>query len=96
MLVPQVKPKVVRRRSGQYHRECATEGGLRIMIAFRDFAPQRVKPHGVLQALKGHTYETFDAALTAANDWIQAGGVKVVNVETVVLPNFRGEEGTTG
>jgi hypothetical protein len=38
----------------------------------------------------------FEAALAAANAWIQAESVKVVNIETVVLPNIhiQGEQGT--
>lgn len=45
---------------------------------------------------KGSTYETFDAAVAAANQWVTAEAVTVVQVETVVLPNIGapGEEGS--
>ena len=41
-------------------------------------------------------YESFDAALIAANQWIKENEIRVVNVETVVLPNIwsRYEEGS--
>jgi len=65
------------------------------MTAYRDFAPQRLQQRGVIESLKGPTYQTFDDALGAANDWIHAEGIGVVNLETVVLPNLWAEEGTT-
>ena len=42
-------------------------------------------------------HESFDAAVTAANQWIKESGVKVLNVEPVVLPNIWShfEDGTT-
>jgi hypothetical protein len=69
------------------------------MIAYRDFAPQFARPRGLSESL-GLTepaYETFDDALRAANDWIRADAIRVVNLETVVLPNIwsEGERGTT-
>jgi hypothetical protein len=69
------------------------------MIAYRDFAPQFAKPKGLAESLglKEPAYETFDDALRAANDWIRADAIRVVNLETVVLPNIwsEGERGTT-
>jgi hypothetical protein len=62
------------------------------MIDYKDFAPQQLEPPGLLS---GGKYESFDAALAAANKWIQTKQVKVLNVETVVLPNMWREEGTT-
>jgi len=53
------------------------------MIAFRDFPPKQLTPH------TWRTYGTFgsfEEAVRAANDWIAAERVDVVNVETVVLP----------
>ena len=32
--------------------------------------------------------ENFDAAFSAANEWIEANGIEATNVETVVLPNI--------
>jgi hypothetical protein len=60
------------------------------MIAYRDFAPQIAKPRGLSEslALKEPTHQTFEDALRAANDWIQADAINVVNIETVVLPNI--------
>lgn len=54
------------------------------MISYRDFAPHIIK-RGLL-----HTddYETFDAAVAAANAWLAASNIDLVNVETVVLPNI--------
>jgi hypothetical protein len=63
------------------------------MIAYQDFAPQVLEK---ARFLKGATYESLDEALAAANAWIQEHAVKVLNVETVVLPNIYGpgQEGT--
>ena len=63
------------------------------MLAFRDFAPREVK----VSWDKGSSYETFDAAVDAANSWIEENAVAVLHVETVVLPNVLAphEEGTT-
>jgi hypothetical protein len=54
------------------------------MISYRDFAPHVIK-RGLL-----HTddYETFDAAVAAANAWLVASNIDLVNIETVVLPNI--------
>jgi hypothetical protein len=63
------------------------------MLHYRDFEPERTRGG----FLKGDRYEGFDTAVAAANAWIRAEGVRVVNVETVVLPNIHasGEEGTS-
>ena len=63
------------------------------MIAFQDFIPQQLQPPGFLTAAK---YEPLESAVKTANQWIHQYGVKVLNVETVVLPNMNnpGEEGT--
>ena len=63
------------------------------MIAFQDFVPPQLQPPGFLTAAK---YAPVEQAVQAANDWIRQYGVKVLNVETVVLPNMTspGEEGT--
>jgi len=60
------------------------------MIKFKDFAPQ-VKKQGFFT----NEYETFAEALSAANVWIAANQIDVVNIETVVLPEMRSQEGTT-
>ncbi len=63
------------------------------MIAFKDFVPQELESPRIFSAGK---YALVDQAVEAANDWIRQNGVKVLNVETVVLPNMTnsGEEGT--
>jgi hypothetical protein len=62
-------------------------------IKFADFVPRQVKAPGFLTA---GDYETFDAAATAASDWITKHSVRVVAMETVVLPSVwaPGEQGT--
>lgn len=66
------------------------------MLAYRDFAPRSLSPSKWNQIMGTERYETFDAAVAAANAWIAAERVKVVHVETVVFPNVdeKGEEGT--
>jgi hypothetical protein len=56
------------------------------MIGYRDFIPRVLVKE---RWFKKATYETFDDALAAANSWIAEESVKVVNIETVVLPNIR-------
>jgi hypothetical protein len=54
------------------------------MIRYRDFAPRLIK-RGLLHP---DDYETFDAAVSAANEWLASTKVVIINVETVVLPNI--------
>ena len=60
------------------------------MIGFKDFAPQVVKK-GIFKT----KFESFEAAVGAANAWMEFNDIDVVNVETVVLPRMHQEEGTT-
>ncbi len=60
------------------------------MIGFEDFAPRIIK-----SGFFGREFESFEAALAGANEWIDSSGVDVVNVETVVLPQIWDEAGTT-
>ena len=53
-------------------------------IAYKDFQPAAVET----TFFKGTTYEPMDAALARANQWMNAEGVRVINIETVVLPNL--------
>jgi hypothetical protein len=66
----------------------------RTMVDYRDFIPRQTDGPGLFSAA---TYESFDAALLAANAFIDDNPVKVLNVETVVLPNLweAYEAGTT-
>ena len=63
------------------------------MLAYRDFVPM-VTPSTLWRA---ETYESFDAAVAAANDWLAREGPTVLHVETVVLPNVHSaqEAGTS-
>lgn len=63
------------------------------MIHYRDFVPEMTQPPGFLTPAE---HESFDAALADANAWISEGKVRLLSVETVVLPNIwsRFEEGT--
>ena len=57
------------------------------MIGYQDFFPAVVK-RGMLST----QYEALPAAVLRANEWIDRTGVRVINVETVVLPNVREAE----
>ena len=63
------------------------------MLRYHDFVPQLTKPAAFLSPAE---YESFDRALVEANQWIKENDLKVLNVETVVLPNIwsRYEEGS--
>lgn len=62
------------------------------VIAFQDFVPEQLKAAGMFSLA---SYETFAAALQAANTWLADERVRVINIETVALPNFHNsnEEG---
>ena len=64
------------------------------MIRFEDFVPKMIAGPAFLKEAE---HETFDEAVMAANRWIQENRIKVINIETVVLPNIwsRWEEGST-
>jgi hypothetical protein len=63
------------------------------MLCYQDFVPKMTKPAAFLSPAE---HESFDAALALANQWIKENDIKVVSVETVVLPNIwsRYEEGS--
>ena len=63
------------------------------MIQFHDFVPEMLSPPGFLKVA---TNEPLQLALDRANAWIKENGVRVINIETVVLPNIwsRWEEGS--
>jgi hypothetical protein len=63
------------------------------MLCHQDFVPKMTKPAAFLSFAE---HESFDAALAAANQWIKDNHIRVINVETVVLPNIfsRYEEGS--
>jgi hypothetical protein len=63
------------------------------MMRFRDFVPEQVNG----KWYRGNRYESFEAAVAAAGDWVEAERVTPLQIETVVLPNIHapGESGTT-
>jgi hypothetical protein len=63
------------------------------MIRFRDFVPTMLAAPGIF---KSGEYESLDEAVAMANQWIKEDGIRVINFETVVLPNIwsRYEEGS--
>ncbi len=63
------------------------------MIIFRDFVAKVITPGGLL---KQPELENLDVVVMRANEWILQEKIKVVNIETVVLPNLHStrEEGT--
>ena len=62
-------------------------------LKYIDFVPQRVKAPGLF--VEG-SYQSFDEAVEAANQWLNEHPVRCVQIETVVLPNLWNdwEEGT--
>lgn len=56
------------------------------MIAFKDFSPERT-------SFQDATYSTLEDCIAKANVWIGEQGVRVFNIETIVLPNIFDEGG---
>lgn len=52
------------------------------MLTFRDFVPQDDTPMLALSRRR----ESMQDVLARANAWIAAGGIDVLNIETVLLP----------
>ena len=51
-------------------------------IGYKDFMP------GILKSgFFSTTHETLSSAVLRANEWIEQSGLRIINVETVVLPN---------
>ncbi len=67
------------------------------MLAFMDFVPRYVllKDEGMF-SMHSERAETFDQAVAIAASWIKQNGVRVMQIETVVLPNMwsSNEEGS--
>lgn len=63
-------------------------------VKYRDFLPQEQQRGGLFG---GVDFEGFDSCVTAMNDWLAENPVKVVNFETVTLPNIHNvdEDGST-
>ena len=64
------------------------------MLRYKDFVPCQTQAPGWL---KPGEFESFDAAVEAANQWLSESNVRLIQMETVVLPNIhsRWEEGST-
>jgi hypothetical protein len=58
-------------------------------FAFRDFAPKQKRPAGFFQSAE---FDNLMDAVLQANRWVVDHKVKVVNIETVVLPNILEKE----
>ena len=61
------------------------------MIHFKDFVPQRLKQStGVFGWNRGaDVHESLEETLVRANEWIEKSPIfKVLNVETLLLPNI--------
>ncbi len=56
-------------------------------IGYKDFFPEVLK-----RGLFSTEQETVSATVDRANAWIAEAGVRVINVETVVLPNVENAE----
>jgi|SaaInlStandDraft_1057018.scaffolds.fasta_scaffold282405_1 hypothetical protein len=63
------------------------------MLDYEDFIPRQTSGPGFFSSAE---YESFDEALKAANSFVAGRDLKVLNIETVVLPNVwdTSEEGT--
>ncbi len=55
------------------------------MLTFQDFVPEMTGSPGFLSPAQ---FETFEAAVAAADRWVTENDIDLVNVETVVLPNM--------
>ena len=58
-------------------------------IQFRDFLPA-TRPTKVLGILPDTEYGSFEGAVERMNAWVRKAGVRVVTVETVLLPAVEG------
>lgn len=63
------------------------------MLKYKDFVPEQISAPGFLAPGE---HESFDHAVQAANDWLSESNVRLVCLETVVLPNIwsKHEEGS--
>ncbi len=55
------------------------------MVEFKDFVPERIKKGGFLSGAK---YQALEDKVREANEWAEANGKEIINIETVVLPNI--------
>lgn len=57
-------------------------------IGYQDFLPKQLDQTKWLGMTVETKYETLAEAVTAASDWATAHQVRVINLETVVLPSL--------
>ena len=64
------------------------------MLQYKDFVPRQIAAPGIFAPGE---HESFDEAVAAANAWIESSPIKLIQLETVVLPNIwsKWEEGST-
>ena len=55
------------------------------MFNYHDFWPQQTQKGGLFTNAR---WAPFEEAMKEANRWVEQEGVKVINIETVVLPNI--------
>ena len=59
------------------------------MLKMKDFLPQPDKPPALFSK---QIYETLEDTVAAAGEWLKTSGVKLVQIETVIVPNLRKED----
>lgn len=55
-------------------------------LGYKDFFPEVVKA-----GFFSNDHETLSATVARANAWLASSGLKVITIETVVLPNISNE-----
>jgi hypothetical protein len=60
------------------------------MLRYRDFVPKMYQPPsvGAFGDISYGSSDSFDAAVQAAGQWIKDHGIRVIQVETVVLTDM--------
>jgi hypothetical protein len=59
-------------------------------LSYKDFFPVVIK-----ERFFSDDYEELLATVARASEWVEESGVRVLNVETVVLPNIKGIKGAS-
>jgi len=62
-------------------------------IRARDFSAEQISPGGFFRSAR---WAPVDDALREASAWVTQNNIRIINIETVVMPNIwnSGEEGT--
>jgi hypothetical protein len=56
-------------------------------LSYKDFFPIVIK-----KGLLSNDYEDLSVTVKRASEWVEESGVRILNVETIVLPNIEGVE----